>query len=65
MRTLHFSVIVEDHEHWTKEHSDKCDADDPESYDDWVVAQINEVMIKAGDDFIKAHPDLFRGSEVI
>lgn len=60
LMTLHFSFIVDDPARWDEANKIAGD-DDP----DWVVAQINEVMIKAGDDFIKAHPDLFRGSEVI
>lgn len=65
MRTLSFSIVVEDYEHWTKEHLAQCDKDDPGSYDDWVVDKIYRVMAKAGDEYIKGHPDLFRGSEVI
>lgn len=60
-RDLGFAVIVEDVDHWSAEHRAAAEADPDGSYDDWVADQLREVMLRAGNEFIAARPDLFRG----
>lgn len=64
-RTLQFGATVEDPDHWNAENKAAAEAETGGSYDDWVVEQLEAVMHKAGDAFIKAHPDLFRLNELI
>lgn len=61
MRELRWSVTVDDSERWTAEHLAACEEDDPGSYDDWALEGLREAMEAAGNDYIKANPDLFRG----
>lgn len=66
LRRLDFSVAVRDSEHWSAEHLAECLADeraDPNSfgYDDWAIAPLERVMEDAGNAYIAAHRDLFRG----
>lgn len=59
-RDLRFGVVVEDTDHWTPEHLAAAEKAG-DGYDDWVAAQLEDVMREAGQDFIDNHPDLFRG----
>jgi hypothetical protein len=63
---MRFSVTVEDYEHWSTDHLKACDDNDSYSdYADWVVDQLEDVMRKAGNEFINKNSDLFRSDEII
>lgn len=60
-RDLNWSIIIQDYQHWSKEHFDAWDKSETLSFDDWVTEQLALVMQKAGEQFIKDNPDLFAG----
>lgn len=61
---LRWSVVAEDSDHWTPASIEACERDDPASEADWVVDGLREAMQKAGNAYIEANPDLFRGELV-
>ena len=68
MRALRWSVVVDDPDRWTPERRLAADIWTEHDggwygagYDDWVVAGLADAMRKAGEAFIAANPDLFRG----
>jgi hypothetical protein len=62
MRQLRFGVTVEDVDHWTAEHRAQAETSgDGGTYDDWAAEQLEQAMHEAGNAFIAAHHDLFRG----
>lgn len=58
---LEWGVTVEDAEHWTEAQREACALDDPTTYEDWVLPPLQRAMEAAGNAYIAAHPDLFRG----
>lgn len=61
-RSVEFSYLVADYEHWTPEHRAAADADpDSSLYADWASARLSRVMREAGERFMAAHPDVFAG----
>lgn len=55
---LEFSVVIEDIEHWSPENLARCAEDNST---DWASAGLYDAMVKAGEEYIKNHPDLFNG----
>lgn len=61
-RSVTFSFTVADYGKWSKEHLEEFESQADtgfNSYDDWVVDQISEIMRTAGDDFMENNNDLF------
>jgi hypothetical protein len=60
MRSIELHFTVEDPEHWTSEHRNRCEAEiHARSYDDWVVNQLEDWVREAGMIWQRQHPDLF------
>ncbi len=65
-RTLTWSVVVADYEHWTAERLAAADADTTTvSYDDYAVSLVAEAMHEAGQAVVDANPDLFAVKDLI
>ena len=61
IRTLTFGVTVEDSDHWNPADRAAAEQEDGGTYDDWAVEGLETAMHDAGQAYIAAHRDLFRG----
>jgi hypothetical protein len=64
-REIRFSVTVRKSDRWTPEHLKACAESEAHGYDDWVVAQLEDVMRIAGARFMADNPDLFAYQDLV
>lgn len=67
---LEWTVVINDCEKFPPELRERLHTEDPTELtpgtcDDWVAAQIAAAMEKAGNEYIRANPDLFRLQELV